>query len=241
MVSGPAPIDPGATADFRKRSDYAAVLIHRGESRRAVEILEAIEKSHPGEYRVAANLGTAYELSGDLDQARHWIREGMRRNVQSHHGTEWLHLRILDARQAQARNPNWLRSNSVTGLDFGVEAQPRRPCRSGGAEGVIRALIYQLHERMAFVPAPDPLVGSMIADLGSMLMLYRTVDVAIPVFDLAITYRPLATSRAEERKSYSEEVVRSRTADDSALRMVMVAVATLSISAALILRLRRAA
>jgi hypothetical protein len=74
----------------------------------------------------------------------------------------------------------------------------------------------------------------MIADLGSMLMLYRTVDVAI-------TYRPLATSRAEERKSYSEEVVRSRTADDSALRMAMVAVATLSISAALILRLRRAA
>ena len=245
MVAGPAPVDPGASAEFRKRSDYAAILIHRGESRKAVEILESIEKNHPGEYRVAANLGTAYELSGDLDKARHWIREGMRRNVQSHHGTEWLHLRILDARQALAKNPNWLKANSVTGINFGLEAQPRRPSQwpedSGGAEGVIRALIYQLHERMAFVPAPDPLVGSMIADLGSLLMLYRTVDVAIPVFDLALTYRPLSVSRVAERKSYSEEIVRSRTADTSQLQLLLVGVATLSISAAWILKLRRAA
>jgi tetratricopeptide (TPR) repeat protein len=242
MVTGPAPTDPGATADFRKRSDYAAVLIHRGDSRKAVEILESIERSNPGEYRVAANLGTAYELSGDLDKARQWIREGMRRNPQSHHGTEWLHLRILDARQALARNPQWLKSNSVTGLDFGVEAKPRVPTRwpenSGSAEDVIRALIYQLHERMAFVPAPDPLVGSLISDLGSMLMIYRTVDVAIPVFDLALAYRPLGVHRVAERKSLSEEIVRSRTDTPSDLRLGLIGIATLTIGAAAVLKLR---
>ena len=245
MVAGPAPTDPGATADFRRRSDYAAVLIHRGDSRKAVEILESIERSNPGEYRVAANLGTAFELSGELDKAKQWIREGMRRNPRSHHGTEWLHLRILDARQALARNPHWLKSNSVTGLDFGLEAKPRVPTRwpenSGSAEDVIRALIYQLHERMAFVPAPDPLVGSLISDLGSMLMIYRTVDVAIPVFDLALTYRPLGADRVTERKSLSEEIVRSRTDPRSELRLVLMGIATLTIGAAAVLKLRQAA
>ena len=244
MVAGAAPADPGQNAHFKLRSDYAATLIHRGESGKAVEILESVEKSHPGEYRVAANLGTAYELSGDLQKAKQWIREGMRRNPESHHGTEWLHLRILDARQALASNPNWLKSHSVTGLDFGLEAQPQKPNQwpedSGGAEGVIRALIYQLHERMAFVPAPDPLVGSLIADLGALLMLYRTVDVAIPVFELALTYRPWASGRIAERKSLSEEFVRRRTASDSGFRSALIGFAALSLGGAAVLKLRQA-
>src|SRR6185295_18138288 len=155
-------------ADFKVRSDYAATLVHRGEARRAVEVLESVERLHPGEYIVAANLGTAYELSGNLDKAYFWINEGIRRNAQSHEGTEWLHLRILKARMALAKDPAWIQTHSVLELDFGTGTEPKKPetwpADSGGAEGVIKALAYQLRERMAFVPAPDPLVGGMIAD-----------------------------------------------------------------------------
>ena len=49
-----------------------------GESRKAVDILKTVERTHPGEYIVASNLGTAYELSGDLAKAHQWIGEGIR-------------------------------------------------------------------------------------------------------------------------------------------------------------------
>jgi hypothetical protein len=243
IVSGPPPVEPGPDADFKARSDYAARLVRRGESRKAVEILEAVEQSHPGEYIVAANLGTAYELSGDLVKAHGWISEGIRRNPDAHDGTEWLHLQILGARQALSGDPRWLQSNSVTGLDFGADAQPRKPERwpkeSGGPEGVITALFYQLHERMAFVPPPDPLVGSMIAELANLLMLYRSAELAIPVYDLALSYRPAKLEQVTARKMRTEEIRQDELDSDWKLQRTMIGLAAFTIAAALLLRLRR--
>jgi hypothetical protein len=53
---------------------------------------------------VAANLGTALELLGNKEEALHWIREGIRRNPQSHEGTEWLHAKILEAKIAAQKD-----------------------------------------------------------------------------------------------------------------------------------------
>ena len=242
VVAGPAPVDPGPTADFRLRSDYASALVRRGESAKAVEILESVEKERPGEYQVAANLGTAYELSGDLVKAHHWISEGIRRNPQSHEGTEWLHLRVLEARQALAKDPRWLQSHSVTGLDFGPSPEPRKPERwpkdSANAQGVITALTYQLRERMAFVKAPDPVVGSLLADLAVMLLLYRAPDVAVPVFDLALSYRLVKADRLAERKSVAEEIIRSRKSSDTTLRLMLIGLASLAMVGVLLLQWR---
>src|SRR5690349_1631764 len=51
----------GAT-EFEKRSDYSAALMYLGRSKEAVALLEQLEKEKPGQYFIAANLGTAYEL-----------------------------------------------------------------------------------------------------------------------------------------------------------------------------------
>src|SRR6185503_7493595 len=102
-------------------------------------------------YVVAANLGTAYELHGDLVAARRWIAEAIRRNPYSHEGTEWLHVLILDARMALAKDPNWLASHSVLGIDFGNEPAPLVPKawpKNQDGQSTVRALQYQLRERM---------------------------------------------------------------------------------------------
>src|SRR5437868_4531353 len=160
----------------------------------------------------------------------------MRRNPESHERTEWLHLRILKARMALAKNPDWLKSHSVTGLDFGMEVKPRMPDEwpqdSGGANGVIKALTYQLRERMAFVPAPDPLVGSLIADLAVLLMLYRSVEFALPVFDLALTYRPVRADQVAARKSLSEEIRLSEANADDNFKLALIAFASVAIGSA---------
>jgi hypothetical protein len=236
IVAGPPPVDPGPSADFRARSDYAAALVHRGESRKAVDILESVEAGHPGEYIVAANLGTAYELSGDLIQAHRWIGEGMRRNPKSHEGTEWLHLRILEARQALAKDPVWLASHSVLGLDFGPDATPRVPQTwpkgAHDAEDVIAGLTYQLGERLAFVPAPDPLVGGLIADLADLLQLYRNIDFAIPIYRLALLYQPIDMNLVEKRLRTSEEIRNQRHRSPFTGAPLLIGIAAASIIAA---------
>src|SRR6185503_20994462 len=83
-VAMPLPADPGRSGNFRDRSDLAVTLVYKGETARAIEILKEVEEDKPGEYVVAANLGTAYELHGDLVAARRWIAEAIRRNPYSH-------------------------------------------------------------------------------------------------------------------------------------------------------------
>jgi hypothetical protein len=166
-------------------------------------MLEAIERAHPNEYIIAVNLGTAYELNGEDEKALHWIQEGLRRNPDSHSGTEWLHVMILESKIAGSKDPDWARTHSVLGLDFGTGDVPAMPTRlppGQSADSVRKALIYQLHERLAFVHPPDPLVGGMIADLADLKGLQETADHAVPLYDLALTYQPSHPDLIQRRK-----------------------------------------
>ena len=243
ILSDPPPAEPAPEAAFTVRSDYAVTLVHRGESRKAVLILESVEKEHPGEYIVAANLGTAYELSGDLDKAQQWIGEGIRRNAKAHAESEWLHLKILEARQSLAKDPDWAKSHGVLDLDFGSDAIPRKPTiwpkDSAEAESLIQSLTYQLSERLAFVPPPDALVGGMIADLANLLALYRSVDHAIPVYELALQYQPTQTKLIASRLAASMEVRRQETPMVQGVGSgLLIAIACLAIVIAVLLWLR---
>lgn len=110
--------------DYRVKNDLATTLTHTNKASEAVELLEQIEAEKPGLYMTASNLGTAYELSGNNEKAIEWIRKGIERNPDSHEGTEWLHVRILEAKIALSKDPKWLESNSVFGA---LDAQSHRP------------------------------------------------------------------------------------------------------------------
>ena len=84
-------LDPNMTpeAELQTRNDIAVALMHTGKAREALSILEALEAQEPGKrYQTAANLGTAYELDGQLANAKRWITEAITRNADSHRGTE---------------------------------------------------------------------------------------------------------------------------------------------------------
>ena len=69
------PNDPVA-----KANDAAVQQLMHHNAAQAVAMLKDTEKQHPGIYFTAANLGTAYELSGDDENALKWILEGIKRN-----------------------------------------------------------------------------------------------------------------------------------------------------------------
>lgn len=182
---------------LENRNNLAVALIHLGQVKEAIPMLEEVERKHPGQYFTAANLGTAYELSGDNQKALEWIKEGVNRNKESHHGTEWLHVKILEAKLATEKDPDWLKKHSVLGADFrgGEDQQPKRLAtdhfgRPKSLAEIEDALIYQLHERLEFVKPPEPIVADLLFDLSNVLALMRTSEHAKAVYELSRSYGP---------------------------------------------------
>jgi len=182
-----------AGGDYRVKNDLATALAHTGGAAEAVTLLEQIEAEKPGLYVTAANLGTAYELAGNNEKALEWIRKGIERNARAHEGTEWLHVRILEAKVAAQGNPTWLESNSIVGqrTEYGgveIHAVGNRG-EQLSQEQVKAALIYQLHERLQFVNPPDAIVGDLLLDLGILLAREPSgLGGAYDVFNLATGY-----------------------------------------------------
>lgn len=145
----------------------AVALMRLGRAGEAINLLLVSEHTDPGRYATAANLGTAYELEGNLGKAKEWIAEGIARDPSSHEGTEWLHIEILKARMKLANDSDWLKSHSVTGLDSGADPAPEYP-KQLDQERVTKALEYQLRERISFVPPPDAIVGDLLYDLAHL-------------------------------------------------------------------------
>jgi len=178
----------GAT-NFNDRSDYSIALMYLGRSKEAVQLLQALEKEQPGKYFIAANLGTAYELTGNNEEAAHWIAEGIRRNPESHEGTEWLHLKILDAKIARQKDPNYFKKHSV------LDLQPQDITDATligkeqlSADKLAEAIQHQLTERMQFVKPPDPAVASLLFDYAAIEAGTRTLESAKRILGMAVSY-----------------------------------------------------
>jgi tetratricopeptide (TPR) repeat protein len=241
-------------SDYKLRSDYAAALIHVGENKKAIEILEAVEKSKPGEYITAANLGTAYELNGEDEKALEWIKKGIERNAQSHYGTEWVHVKILEAKLELAKDPNWLKTHTVLGLNFGKDARPLMPGlpvpdhtgKERNTDDAMYAVEYQLHERLAFVSPPDAVVADLLFDLGNMFALAKTVEHAKPVYEMSLKFGPAQVDLVKSRLNLVNELIAKHGAVNSMspgrATMVFVLIGSLIIASAgvIALLLRRA-
>ena len=205
------------TAEFKQQSDYAVALIYLGEYQEAIEILKGVEEEQPGEYLVAANLGTAYELAGDVAEALKWITIGYERNQESHHGSEWVHVKILEAKVKMAEDPDWLKSNTVLGIDFGSAEKPYASEHvivdelgiSHELVDVADAVKSQLFERLKFVTAPDPIVADLLFDLANLIALNSVVERAIPIYKLAGEFGVENESLLAQRIDYHQNLVSS--------------------------------
>ena len=205
----------GAKATLHERNDYAAALMHTGDAAAALDVLLKIEKEKPGLYQTATNLGTAYELSGDNARALQWIREGIRRNPDSHDGTEWLHVLILETKLNLARDPRWLETHSILAMGFGSATVPNQPSRfprgNDGkpldAQRTKEAIYTQMHERLQFVKPPEPIVGDILFDYANLLMRTDALENAKAIYELAIKYGAPRSPLAKRRILYIREML----------------------------------
>ncbi len=181
----------GATS-LAGRNDLAVALIFKGEYVEAIELLEQLESEHPGDYYTAANLGTALELSGRNREALSWIEEGIRRNSDSHEGTEWLHVKILEAKIQGAANSGYFRNHSVLDLDYSQIDRDAVNLVIGDQEYSIprvkRALGYQLEERLQFVKNEDIVVASLLLDYAAVTAATHSLESANELLAMAVDF-----------------------------------------------------
>lgn len=149
-------------------NDLAVTWILTGKVEEAIQLLRDLERRNPGSAMVAANLGTALEFSGNDTEALQWIRESVRRDPGEHEGSEWVHVKILEARITLKKNPNWLRTRSVVGWREGEQllADERGHVRSPA--DLIAPIRYQLKEHTQFVKPPDPVIADLYLTLGDI-------------------------------------------------------------------------
>jgi len=182
----------GDPTSLSNRNDYAVALIYQGRHAEAIGVLEQLEQQAPGQYYTAANLGTALELAGRNEEALRWIQEGMRRNPGSHHGTEWLHARILEAKILAARDPEYFSRHSVLNLDHSTIQRDAKELNVGGVPRdlyeVRNALEYQLKERLHFIRTKDAPVAGLLVDYAALTAATHTLEGARDLLQLAAEF-----------------------------------------------------
>jgi tetratricopeptide (TPR) repeat protein len=180
----------------KNKNSLAVYLVYLGKYQEAIALLNHIEKIKPGEYRTASNMGTAYELLGDNVEALQWIKEGIRRNTDSHFGSEWLHVRILEAKIAEKQGRPVPRRGSILELDFGqnlVPVVPKvLPLGNDGKQvssfNLANSITYQLNERTNFVRPNEQIVAGLFFDLGNLEFAAGSIEKAEVAYEFALRY-----------------------------------------------------
>ncbi len=172
-------------SDAEWASDEAARKIVKGQFQEAVADLTAIEKDHKL-YQVAANLGTAYELLGNPEEALKWINEGIRRNPDSHMKAEWLLAKILEAQIHLKRDPAWLDNHTIARMDLSAPAFQTSQGSKSRSE-MLESYRSQIAVRSLFIKPENRIMGKLLAEAA---MLTTQIEFASTpgVLDLAKKY-----------------------------------------------------
>ena len=178
--------------DLPSRNEYGWALTYLGEYTNALQVLHAIEQEQPGLYPTAANLGTAYELAGNNQEALKWITTALIRNPDAHEGTEWLHREILKAKIRLEKDSKALLKEPVLSLPptFGRSKEALLVFGSEryNASDVEKAIRYQLKERLQFVTPPDPVVAQLMRNYSEIEVATGTLQTATSYLDFALSF-----------------------------------------------------
>jgi tetratricopeptide (TPR) repeat protein len=183
--------------------------IYLGHHDEALGIFEEIESASPGRYNTAANMGTAFELKGNLDLALKWIAESMRRNPGSHQGTEWLHVAILKTKIRLKQDPGYLAREHIIGLpdNFTKASRITVDGQDYSWFEVTNALRYQLLERAVFVKPQDPVMADLLYTYGVLEAHVRTVESGIKLLELSREYGYPDRKRLDETIGHYEWLI----------------------------------
>ncbi|KAF2507805.1 tetratricopeptide repeat protein [Flavobacterium zhairuonense] len=173
------------TRDIDYLSDKGYLLIVQKKYVEALNLYLNIEKTNPNRYSTASNLGTLYELMGDNKKAYTWIKKSIEINPKSHNGSEWLHLKILEAK---IKNLKDVSGEFLINTSFGNIAVPQTKLSNEEVDKLAKEVYFQVNERMSFIEPKDKIISILLFELGNLVALKGEYKNAVLVFKLARVY-----------------------------------------------------
>ena len=178
-------------------SNKALALMKLGNVSDAKHILVDLVQRNPKEYSMIANLGTAYELSGELDSALKYISKGLKINPTSHYGSEWIHVELLKAKIKRKKSKYYIIKNSILSDEL-LESKRDTTKRYWHRSRVLDQIYRQVRTRAPFTPAPNEVIWNLLLTAGDYAQKYDTYENAF----LAFAYsRKYAYNWEQKRKS----------------------------------------
>ncbi|MFT7612245.1 MAG: tetratricopeptide (TPR) repeat protein [Parvicellaceae bacterium] len=171
----------GLEDSLTQLSDYASMLVYAGYWERAKVIFQRIEREWPNQYTTASNLGTVYELLGKPDSALIWIQHGYNLDPNSHGGSEWIHLKILEYKLSSKESTEDMFNLFQVDAD-GLSIDEFSP------NEIAQHFFHQLNERLYFIDGPNQILAQMYFELGQILTAQSVFQNADTLFQIAETY-----------------------------------------------------
>jgi tetratricopeptide (TPR) repeat protein len=169
------------TAD--ERADLGALFVRLGETAKAIDVLRAAQREHPHHFRLLANLGTAWQLQGDLDQAATCLQQAVRLAPGKLQRAEEYHLKLVRLRQRQPRDAQEL--DDLFGVRFVGEGGQYQPGQLAAAQrkqlpSDAVAIVQQL---ALWLPAD----GRLLWQLAELASAHGDVATAAAIMDGCVT------------------------------------------------------
>jgi tetratricopeptide (TPR) repeat protein len=180
-------IDAG-NADYKTWSDVAVNLMKIGKADSSIKILLPLIDERPNEYNLIANLGTCYELTDKLDSALKYISKGLEINAGSHYGSEWIHVKILEAKIKQKNNARWMITNEIVNLKDLVSNLDSAAIRHK-LHKINNDFFFQIRTRAPFTPAPNRTLGNLLITLGDFNAKHGTYENALLAYVYALEFQ----------------------------------------------------
>jgi len=169
------------TAD--EAADLGALYVRLGEPGKAIEVLRVAERDHANHFRIAANLGTAWQLQGDLAQAAAYLQHAVKLAPGKYEKAEELHLKLVRLRRAEGRSTGGL--DDLFGVRYLNDKGAYEPGRLGtderkkipaGAAGLVQQLALWL-----------PADGRLLWQLGELANAHGDVKTGAAIMDGCVT------------------------------------------------------
>ncbi|MBL7837528.1 MAG: hypothetical protein JNM67_08430, partial [Bacteroidetes bacterium] len=194
-----------ATKDIDYLSDKGLLLILLERYEEAINLFLKIEKIKPNRYSTASNIGTAYELIGQNENALKWIKKSVELDPKSLNNSEWIHVKILEAK---IKGEQFYTTDFLLNTDFGSDILPNSQMTKQQLKDLSDALYYQLNERVSFVKPKERIVAQLLFDIGNIAFLLGNYYDASADYEQAKLYGyagQLIEQRIEQNKIRIEQ------------------------------------
>jgi len=170
-------------------ADLGALYVRLGKADKALAVLLPAARKHPDHFHLAANLGTAFQLAGDLDRAAEYLAEAVRLAPPKEKPFEEHHLKLVRLR---AKEPK-----GTTALDnlFGVSYSGEAGTMAGAERKKLPENAVAVVEKLALWLPGD---ARLLWQLGELANAHGDVRTAAAILEGCVT--ELALGAAELRK-----------------------------------------